>query len=306
MNLDINRWLDSSEKVQTTDLDWESASRVGLTDDEVYVLTYFSDIEGQTIVYLRDMLDTDGALMPDNIAFLSMWNYEEYFHGAALARLLTVCGHPLASHRAQIVRRRARIGERLEAMGAKLLSWFFRREFPALYMAWGAVQELTTLKGYERLAKTTANPVLRVLCERIAKQERRHFAWYFNSARERLDASPRARWLTHRVLRGFWTPVGAGTKPAGDVLDLFARLFPGGEGDALAAQVDAKIATLPGLQKLSVMQDYFGRKREAMTARATPPAAQAPAVPAPAPMRRRASSLEVPSLAELSANDRAA
>jgi rubrerythrin len=255
--MDIDKFFASSEKVDVGDLDWDEARRIGLTEDERYLLTYFCDIEGQTIVYLRDFLHTRAALEPEVIAFLSMWNYEEFFHGKVLAELLAVCGHPLEESRIALVRGGARLSEKVEAMMATLLSKLFARDFPAVYMTWGAIQELTTLRGYEQIIATTNNPVLAELCRRIAKQERRHFAWYLNSARERLAASPRARKLARLLLRVAWSPVGAGVKSRAEVDRAMITLFPGAKGMALAKAVDARVATLPGLEGLTLMRDYL-------------------------------------------------
>src|SRR5262245_59982923 len=137
----IEKFLSHSAKIETVDLDWAEAKRVGLTPDEVFILTYFSDIEGQTILYLRDLLHTEAVSEPDTIAFLSMWNYEEYFHGEALARLLAECGHSLESDRIVQVRKKAKFREKLEALGATLISKIFRRQFPAVFTSWGALNE---------------------------------------------------------------------------------------------------------------------------------------------------------------------
>jgi rubrerythrin len=253
----MDKYLTTSEKIRTDDLDWEEARRARLTEDERFLLTYFADIEGQTIVYLRDFLHTRAALEPEVIAFLSIWNYEEFFHGRALARLLAECGHPLQEGRISQVRGGARLSERLEALAAAILSKLFPAEFPAVYMAWGAIQEATTLRGYEELLRTTENPVLAELCRRIAKQERRHFAWYFNGARELLAASARARKLTRWLLGMAWTPVGAGVKPPEEVARAICTLFPGATGDELARMIDAKVSDLPGLEGLTLMGDYL-------------------------------------------------
>ena len=53
MSVDIERYLKVSAKIETDDLDWEAARSAGLSEDERFVLTYFSDIESQTIRYLR-------------------------------------------------------------------------------------------------------------------------------------------------------------------------------------------------------------------------------------------------------------
>src|SRR5262245_18739088 len=98
------RYLKTSERIQTDDIDWAEAQRVGLTEDERFILTYFSDIESQTIRYLCSLLQMKIALRPDIAAFLTTWNYEEFFHGYELARLLEVCGHPLEADRVERVK----------------------------------------------------------------------------------------------------------------------------------------------------------------------------------------------------------
>ena len=65
--------LTHSAKIETADLDWAEAKRLGLKEDEVFILTYFSDIESQTIIYLRDSAPHRKRWpWPDTIAFLSM------------------------------------------------------------------------------------------------------------------------------------------------------------------------------------------------------------------------------------------
>lgn len=257
--VDIERYLAISAKIDTQDLDWEAAQRAGLTESEHFILTYFADIEGQTIVYLRDLLHTKGALEPEVVAFLSMWNYEEYFHGRALTKLLEVCGQPLGPSRIAQVRKKSGLTEKVNAWGSALISKFLPRHFLALFMSWGAINELTTLRGYERLEASTHNPILAELCRRIAKQERRHFAWYFNNAEQRLSSSESIQRFTRFMLGHFWTPVGAGVKPMSEVTHLFLSLFPGELGENLAKDIDERISTLPGLTGLSLLHHFNQR-----------------------------------------------
>jgi hypothetical protein len=254
----LERYLRRTGKISVDDLDWEEARRVGLSDDEVFALTYFSDIESQTFRYLGALLTMRPGWEPEAAAFLTTWNYEEFFHGRALARLLRVAGHPLASSRIGDISARARANERIERLLGPLAARLFARQFPAVHMTFGAIHELTTLRGYERLAATTANPVLRDLCQRIARQERRHFAWYFNQARARLSHSRSAQRLTRAVLRLNWVPVGAGVKTDAEVLRLFGILFPGPLGASVSQQIDDKIGSLPGLEGIRPMRSYFG------------------------------------------------
>ncbi|HEU4387103.1 MAG TPA: acyl-ACP desaturase [Blastocatellia bacterium] len=259
MSEQIEKYIGNSGKIETADLDWEQARAAGLTEDERFALAYFSDIESQTIRYLRTLLQMRTAFQPAVSAFLTTWSYEEFFHGYFLARLMAVCGYPLEDGRVEQVKQRARLNERIESVFAPLLSRVFSRQFPAVYMSFGAIQEMTTLRGYESIARSTANPVLKVLCERIAKQERRHFAWYFNSAKQYLAESKSAQTLTRMLLRLNWVPVGAGVKSRAEVERLFSILFPAERGHALIREVDEKIGTLPGLEGIRLMQSYFAK-----------------------------------------------
>jgi Fatty acid desaturase len=257
MSTEITRYLAVSGRIETNDLDWELAREAGLTDDERFALTYFADIESQTIRYLRTLLQMKIALEPDIAAFLTTWSYEEFFHGQALAKLLEVTGNTFDNDRVMKVSRRARFNERLEALAGPILSTLFRNHFAGVYMSFGAIQEITTLRGYESLQAATRNPVLRTLCERIAKQERRHFAWYFNHAREELARSPRSRFLARTLLQFNWVPVGAGVKTEAEVRRLFTILFPAEHGNRLVQDVDSKIGSLPGLDGIRLMRKYF-------------------------------------------------
>lgn len=257
MSIQIERYISVSEKIKTDDIDWQSARDAGLDEDEQFVLTYFSDIESQTIRYLRTLLQMKIAFRPSVMAFLTTWSYEEFFHGHALARLMAECGHPLEEDRVEEVKGKARFNEWIENILGPLASRIFSNQFPAVYMSFGAIQEMTTLRGYEQLQESTQNPILKILCDRIARQERRHFAWYFNNAREQLAESRGARWLARKLLEFNWVPVGAGVKTREEVMRLFSILFPGDTGRHMVRQVDAKIGTLPGLEGIKLMEPYF-------------------------------------------------
>ena len=116
-------------------------------------LRFMQDIESHTIVYLRSLLATRAIDDPDVATFLACWVYEETFHGLALAalpggrRLLAVGERPLP-------RGREPWSKRLEACGDRQVSKAWP-DFCAVHMTWGAINELTTLTGYRRLAAVT-------------------------------------------------------------------------------------------------------------------------------------------------------
>lgn len=254
--MSLEKHLEHTGRIIYDDLDWAESKRAGLSDDEVFVLTYFSDIESQTILYMRDILNTKGVLDPEVFSFLTVWNYEEFYHGRALAKFLESCGHPLGENRVAEVRKKASITETLKRLGAMSFSKGFPAEFIALYMTWGALNEITTLRGYESIEASTKNPALAELCRRIAKQERRHFAWYFNSARERLASSPRAQKSARFILKHVWSPVGAGVKKEEDVIRLYNLVFPERRGEEIAREIDDILESLPGMQNLNLMTRF--------------------------------------------------
>lgn len=255
--MQTSRVLELSSKLDISDIDWQLAAEVGLTEEERFIITYFSDIEAQTIMYMRDLLHTTAVDDPGVIGFLSAWNYEEYFHGEALAKLLDVCGHKLEDNRIAEVRRNVTWGERLLAWVTSKVSRLLNDRFVTLYMTWGAVQEFTTHAGYQRIRETTKNPVLDEIVKRIMKQERVHFSWYFNNAKKRLEDKPAHRKLVRFMLERFWSPVGAGVKTDAEVARLFTDLFGTGYGDKLVDDVDNKIGQLPGMQGIQIMGSWF-------------------------------------------------
>jgi len=257
----VDRILRHAGKVRVDDLNWNDAANVGLSDDEVFIVSYFADVESQTLANLKTLLAMRGALEPEMAAFLTTWSYEEYFHGHAFARLLRACGCVVPDSQVLDCHQSASVKERLERVLMPLASYVFAREFPAVYMTFGAIHELTTLRGYERLGESTKNPVLKELSARIAKQERRHFAFYFNQAQRSLAKNRRARWLTRLLLRYYFAPVGAGLKGNQTCLKLYQSLFPGALGTALCAEVDGRIRRLPGLSDLAPMTEFFTTQR---------------------------------------------
>lgn len=257
--MEIDKFIRHSRRVETEDLDWDAARRAGLSGDEPFILRYFADVEGQTIFYFREILNTHAARQPDILAFMTTWNYEEYFHAESLGRLLDVCGHPAEAARRTEVRDGATILARVENLVQLGMSRLAPEAFLALYMTWGASQELLTSRCYERIQETTANPVLRELAARIAKQERRHFAWYFQGARDHLARSRVAQRVTRFVFERFWNPVGSGVKTGDDVYRLVDGVFPGEVIDETMDDIAARIASLPGMAGVDAPSRFAGR-----------------------------------------------
>jgi hypothetical protein len=129
------------------------------------------------------------------------------------------------------------------------------KDFVALHMTWGAVNELTTLTAYHRLIAKTEHPVLVELLNRIIKDERRHFAFYRAQARVRLGRSRQARRVVRWALQHLWAPAGTGVRPQQETDFTIAFLFDDAEGRVAARHMDQTIGELPGLAGLTVTSD---------------------------------------------------
>ena len=130
-------------------------------------------------------------------------------------------------------------------MGASLICQM-SRHFHGAYLTYGAISELSTLEGYGVLASRTQNPILAEILRRLAKDERRHFSFYYNKAKIEFQKRGAQR-LTTFIIKHFWLPVGGGVKPDAEVNWILRYILAGPEGEAVARRIDAMIAKLPGL-----------------------------------------------------------
>ncbi len=253
---DLERYLHNSRKVQISDLDFTKAREYPLSSDEVRCLSYMMDIEDHTLSYLRGLMKTCAVRDPETVAFLSCWVYEEFFHGRAIRQFLHAMGIEFSANRIQEVNTRRSWREGLEEFATSMLCHMIR-DFHAVYFSWGAIQELTTAEAYGVLAGRTQNPVLRELLCRIAKDERRHFSFYFNKARPLLQSRASQK-VTQIILRYFWTPVGDGVKTNDDV-DWTMRFVFGKPGARdITRRIDSVISRLPGLGWFNLVSTMTG------------------------------------------------
>jgi len=259
---DLDRYLRASRKVDLAGVPWEQIRLHPLPVPEARCLAYMMDVESHTVIFLRDLLATRAAFEPDVTAFLSCWAYEELWHGEAFSRFLGEAGYELAPGGERVwgdapypsrTRRNAWIRRRVGAKGyashlATLAAPAVFKDFVALHMQWGALNELTTLSGYHRLIAKTEHPVLVDLLQCIIKDERRHFAFYRSQARLRLGRSAQARSVTRWAMEHLWAPVGTGVRPQNETDFVIAWLFGDEEGRATAEAIDATMAELPGFR----------------------------------------------------------
>jgi rubrerythrin len=249
---DIDQHIAVSGRVDIEDLDWDLARKHGLSAREVESLKFFADIESQTVYYFLEVAGMQLVRNPELLTFLTMWNYEEYFHSHAITRILQECGVKLmtAQERGALVRKNARFKAKFEDFLQKSIAKVAPQKFVALWMFWGALQECLTMQAYEEVIRQTENPVLAEMFKRIAKQERRHFAYYFNQARDRLEGNPGAQKFCRFIAKHFYGPVGSGLKTDAESAELVARLFPNDRIIEVMSYIERRMAQLPGMAGL--------------------------------------------------------
>lgn len=250
---DLDAYLSRSRAVDLGSIPWDQVPRHPLSQETVRALRYMQDIESHTIIYLRSLLATRAIDDPEVATFLACWLYEETFHGIALARFVRTAGHEIELR----PRSAMTVKQHIES---RLTSWIARAwpDFVAVHMVWGAINELTALTAYRRLAATTGHPVLRDLLDRIAIDESRHFYFYFKQAEWRLRRPGAAR-VTRALIERFWAPVGSGVQPASETRFLARFLFSGPDGLAAVRKIDATIRDLPGLAGIRLLESWVGR-----------------------------------------------
>jgi hypothetical protein len=244
---DIDTYAKVGGRLDISDLDLRAAFvDRPLEPDALRCLRYMHDIENHTICYLRDVLVTRAHTDPDITTFLTIWTYEEHWHGEALAQVLAAHGEQAGRSRIRQIRAEKGRLDRLRPM-AFLLGSALVPDLTAVHMTWGAINEWTTQAGYARLAAKARHPVLTELLRRIMRQEGRHIDFYAGEARRRLVRSRVSQRITRMALRRFWGPVGTGVRPRSEVAFVVGYLFGDDDGVAATARIDRNIDRLPGL-----------------------------------------------------------
>ena len=254
MQIDIETYKRHAGRVSLDEIDFDAFRSRPLGENTLRCLRYMHDIEHHTVCYLRDLLVTSAHQDHEMTTFLTLWTFEEFWHGEAIASVLAAHGEPAGAERITPLRRSIRVKGRLSPLLHGLGSLVAGASYTAVHMTWGAVNEWTTQAGYARLAQRADHPVLSELLKRVMRQEGRHIDFYASQALRRLEGDKRAQRLTRLALSRFWTPVGSDIMPRSEVQHLVQHLFSGPEGSAACARIDGRIDRLPGLAGLALLR----------------------------------------------------
>src|SRR5579872_59169 len=262
MSFSIERYKEESRKVDTAGIAWDDVTAHPLSKGDLFCLHYMMDIENHVPLYLSHLLVTRACMDPILTAFLACWNYEELWHGEYLGKLLNLYGIEFDTQdRIANVRANLGVQNSVSILTTMAGSWLMKN-FSAVYLSIGAINELSTLTGYGALIRRSGHPVLKDLLGRIIKDERRHYAFYFNSAKEWLTGNEAAQRFDRFMLNRVWVPVGKGVKKQEEVDALALYLFDDEQGEEELLAIDEKIGRLPGLSGIKLMSKALYEARE--------------------------------------------
>jgi hypothetical protein len=223
---------------------WDQATAQPLRDDEVFQLTYASQVEWGTEGTFLSLDISDDPIVR---RFLRIWLEQEIVHAELLARLLAEVGAPVeVVHRSPRQQRAARRGRVTNSLARRVVG----DDFFAVHMVWGAINELMTLRFYGLIRSRTEHELLRTLLRDVMAQETNHYGFYRNVAIRRLTDNPRGQRIVRWVLQHLWSPVGSGLRSRADVDRLFLDLLD--DRTEVVDQIDAQVGRIPGLAGLDL------------------------------------------------------
>ncbi|WP_407563907.1 ferritin-like domain-containing protein [Streptomyces sp. 184] len=259
MTFNIAGYINSAGRVQVDDLDLDAFVRHPLSAATLRCLRYMSDVESHTVCYLRDVLVTPSHRDPDVTAFMSMWAFEEFWHGEAIDEVLRLHGLKADYEHIRSVRAAQGLKDRISPVLQSVAANTIGEDFVAVHMTWGAINEWSAHAAYGSLIEKEGHPELTKLLSRIQQQETRHLAFYASQARDRLARSRRARALTRWTTQRFWAPVGSTIEPEEETRFVLRHLLGDEAGAKAIRQIDEKVAKLPGMAGLTLVERGVAR-----------------------------------------------
>ncbi len=88
MPISLQKFEEQGGRLKTDDIDFDDFRANPLPPDVLRCIGYMHDIEYQTVLYTRELLMMPAWKDPQFTGFLTLWNYEEYWHGHPLGRIL--------------------------------------------------------------------------------------------------------------------------------------------------------------------------------------------------------------------------
>lgn len=261
-------------KEYVNNIRWKEIKDHAINPAFVPVLVYMRDIEYFTDMYYQELRHTPTGKDPVIRKFMDRWSIEELHHANLLNRFLEEAGFPTGKNwRAEATHKIPRS----YFVGSYLLNQAVRpfgKYFHGAHMVWGAINEITAMHAYRRLAELAGHPVLKELLIGIVQEESIHGSFYWNVARVKLAEKKFSRDLARFIIGKFWAPVGQGAKHESEANYIMATLFPGKEGlELFDRKIGGRIERLPGFLGFKGLTERIApivQVKPELTANATP------------------------------------
>ncbi len=252
---DVLTWYEQQPRALTKEfvatIPWQDVKKYPIDDRFLPVLVYMRDIEKSTQVYYDQMIKTPTGRDPVIRRFMDKWSTEEDQHATLIDRFLNEAGYPTSPRWYEELKARVpKAYWRRKAIEPRITNLFGKR-FSAVHMTWGAINEMSTLAGYQRLWTLARHPVLEKFLRGIGQEEAVHSSFYWNVAKLQLQQSGYARGLTNFMIKKFWAPVGTGIKTPGESNLVIQTLFGPDRAAQFEKQVSRRLQLLPGLEDLT-------------------------------------------------------
>ena len=220
-----------------------------LSAESLHAVRFLGKLESATMEHLRNLLVTATHKDARVTAFLVTWAFEKFWIADALDAVLVANGAPKAQTveegkprhtRSEASDRRGPIRRAVSAirLGVPII---------AVHTTVGLIDEWIVRVAYERLAALGNSPALASTIERILAVKQRHADFFDDESRRRLLDSDRSVALVRKELGRTAFPIGAVDRAATDRTFFESYVFGGDAGAASASLIEAKIATLPGM-----------------------------------------------------------
>jgi len=133
---------------------------------------------------------------------------------------------------------------------------FAPRQFLAIHMSVGVLNEWLTQMAYFTMAELAHDPVVRSALQAIGRQEAKHAGFYRRQAATLLASSWSSRLLVRQYMTtGRWVPVGGALHDRSDAAAFHQLLSSHSAFADRAARTDEKFQALAGMQGLTPIQD---------------------------------------------------
>ena len=257
-NADVLNWYEKQPRIITNEfiesINWRDVKRFPLPSKFVPFMIYMRDVETLTEIYYQQLQRTPTGKDKIIGKFMERWGVEELTHGELLNRFLNEAGIKTDAAWQTRTKREIPWHYNVNSYLTTILTNCFGRTFTGVHMAYGAINEMSTLQGYRRLIELANHPILTQILKPILREESVHTQFYWNVARLELQRSEIAQKVAKYVIKKFWVPVGQGPKPASEANYTINTLFGDPQGlDWIDKNITQRIQQLPGFSGVNTI-----------------------------------------------------